>query len=292
MNNIEQKVNEILAANGLDFTIEKEALIGADSGRITPYFGLFNNKSNECINTVKVGYTISQNFDVLNMVLSGIQNFGDKLRVSKAGSINGGRRVYIQLEITGTGKVGDDTVKKYITIIDSNDGSTGLSVGIGDEVMHCENQFFKFYKAGEAKFRHTATIAEKITRIPSLVETAIGESLKQIEIYNKFTTIPITAALKHGMVEKVLGYSETSAPAILAKLNTKQTNIMNTLYGNIATETAIVGNNVWGLFNGLTRYTTHEQKVPKRDNGKDESLMAGTAYKKAIDGFNFLLKAA
>jgi hypothetical protein len=287
------KVNEILVNHGLDFTINKKPLVGYDNGEqlITPYYGLFNSKSGECINTVKEGYHVSQNDEVVEMILKGTEKYGDKLNVTKAGSINGGRRVFLQMAIEGDSKVGDDTITRYITIIDSNDGSTGLSVGIGDTVMHCSNQFFKFYKSGEAKFRHTATLKQKIESIPTLIETALEESHKQIKIYNKFISTPLTKHLADKMVKEVLGYDKVlTSTAELSNLTQRSQDMMDMLYSNIETECNIVGDNVWGLFNGLTRYTTHHQSAPKRVNGREESLLIGTGYKKAITGYEFCLQ--
>lgn len=289
--NYDNKVNEILLNNGLDFTINKYPLGATDSDNntlITPYYGLFNSKSGECLNTCKSGYSVSQNSEVVEMILRGMEKFGDTLQVSKAGSLNGGRKVFIQMEIAGHSKVGDDIIKRYITAIDSNDGSTGLSIGISDVVMHCQNQFFKFYKAGEAKFRHTATIAAKIQSIPRLIETALDQSLEQVRIYNKFISTPLSRNLADKMVKEVLGYDSVfTSVEEQAKLTGRSINIMETLYSNIETETNIVGNNVWGLFNGLTRYTTHNATVPKRENGLIESLVSGGGYEKNLTGFEF-----
>lgn len=273
------KTKQILKDNGLDFTIEKEQLIGKDSGRITPYYGLYNGKTNECINTCKVGYTVSQNEDILNMVLKGISKFGNQLSVSKAGSINGGRRVFLQLAIDAKSKVGDDILTRYVTIIDSNDGSTSLSVGIGDEVAHCLNQFFKFYKAGEAKFRHTATIEQKIATIPHLIELALDKSLEQVKIYNKFQSTPLTKALAEKVIDEVLSFEN------LLDLTARQQIIHDNLMTAIKIERDYCGDTVWGLFNGITRFTTHMQSVPKRNNGREESLINGTAYNKAMKAF-------
>lgn len=273
------KTKQILKDNGLDFTIEKEQLIGKDSGRITPYYGLYNGKTNECINTCKVGYTVSQNEDILNMVMKGISKFGNQLSVSKAGSINGGRRVFLQLAIDAKSKVGDDILTRYVTIIDSNDGSTSLSVGIGDEVAHCLNQFFKFYKAGEAKFRHTATIEQKIATIPHLIELALDKSLEQVKIYNKFQSTPLTKALAEKVINEVLSFEN------LLDLTARQQIIHDNLMSAIKIERDYCGDTVWGLFNGITRFTTHMQSVPKRINGREESLINGTAYNKAMKAF-------
>ena len=67
MSDLKTRVNEILTTNGLDFTVEKLPLVAprnrsviTDSGEIadevqlidSPYFGLYNSKSGEIINTV------------------------------------------------------------------------------------------------------------------------------------------------------------------------------------------------------------------------------------------------
>ena len=291
--NYENQVQEILSTHGLDFNIIKRPLISLEEGEqfITPYYGLFNDKTNECINTVKEGYTVSQNAEVVEMVLKGIEKFGTKLSVSKAGSINGGRRVYMQLQIEGDSKVGDDIIKRYVTIIDSNDGSTGLSVGIGDLTMSCMNQFFRFYREGNAKFRHTATLNQKIKEIPSLIEIALGESLRQVEVYRKFVSTPVTQMLAHKMVKSVLGYDRViTSTEELAKLQQKSINIMDGLYSHIDKETEQKGMNLWGLHSGITSWTTHERKAPKRQNGQMENLLVGTSYKKNQTSFEFAIK--
>lgn len=288
---MKQKVKEILEAHGLDFRIEKEALGGLESGRPTPYFGLYHSKTGLCLNTVKAGYTVSQNEDIVDMVLQGTEKFGSKLKVSKAGSINEGRRVYIQLEIEGAAKIGDDTIKQYVTIIDSNDGSTSLSVGIGDENMWCQNQFFKFYKSGEAKFRHTATIEQKIASIPTLVEIALGKSLGQVKVYNKFLSTPLTQGLADKLVKQILGYDKLiTSKTEFDNLSSRQVKIMDELYADIDTEINHSGKNLWSLFGGVTRYTTYHQSIPKRTNGREETLINGTGYNKALKAFEFLLE--
>ena len=282
-------VNEVLLNNGLDFKIIKEPYMR--DGKPTNYFGLFNDKTGECLNMVKEGYSVSQNEDVVKMVLAGIEPFGDKLSISKAGSLNGGRKVFLQLGIEGDSKVGSDTVKRYVTIIDSNDGSTSLSIGIGDLCMRCTNQFTKFYKEGDAKFRHTATIEQKIKTIPMLIQTALNESMKQVQLYQKLVSTPVTKRLADEMVKHILGYDRTiTSMEVMASKSTRSINIMENLYNDIETEINQVGNNAWALFGGVTRYTTHNMSAPKRDNGRIESQMIGTGYNMNKGSLDFLTK--
>jgi hypothetical protein len=287
MSEVKNKVNEILVAHNLDFRIEKERLLSA-TGKETPFYGLFNDKTGECINSVKEGYTVSQNDEVVELVLNGMQGFGE-LSVSKAGALNGGRKVFIQLGIDGMAKVGDERIKRYVTIIDSNDGSTGLSVGIGETVMSCSNQFFKFYKSGQSKLRHTASLTQRIKEIPYLIEKALLESLNLTETYKQFQSTPITKALADEMVKHILGFDKTMSIKTESELSTRSLNAMETLYNHITKETNQKGMNMFGLFSGVTSWTTHEKSAPRRENGREESMMTGTNYRTNEQGLEFAL---
>lgn len=286
-----KNVNEILVEHGLDFTIHKVPLLGlTPTGEQipSPYFGLLNDKTNKIIHTVKEGYTISQNDEVVEMVLKGIENVDVKLDVNKAGALNDGRKVFMQLAVEGDAKVGNDTIKRYITIIDSNDGSTGLSVGIGNLTMSCANQFYKFNKRGQFKFRHTATLTEKIKTIPMLVRNALEEDFRLIQLFNKFQSTKASRELAHKLVNHLTGVDKTMNDAKLGDFSTRKVNAMESLYNNIETEMNGKGNSMWGLFSGVTRWTTHEKSAPRRENGRIESQMIGTNYRTNIEALEFL----
>ena len=292
MSDVKNKVNEILVAHNLDFRIEKEQLLST-TGKPTPFYGLFNDKTGECINSVKEGYTVSQNDEVVELVLNGMQGFGD-LSVSKAGALNGGRKVFIQLGIEGMSLVGSERIKRYVTIIDSNDGSTGLSVGIGELVMSCQNQFFKFYKSGQSKLRHTTSLTQRIKEIPYLIEMALSESLKLTETYIEmqnynFKSNEVSRALADEMVRYILGFDRTMSIKTESELSTRSLNAMETLYSHIEKETNQKGQNMFGLFSGVTSWTTHEKSAPRRENGREESMMTGTNYRTNEQGLEFAL---
>ena len=287
MSEVKNKVSEILVAHNLDFRIEKERLLSA-TGKETPFYGLFNDKTGECINSVKEGYTVSQNDEVVELVLNGMSGFGE-LSVSKAGALNGGRKVFIQLGIDGMSIVGDERIKRYVTIIDSNDGSTGLSVGIGELVMSCSNQFFKFYKSGQSKLRHTASLTQRIKEIPMLIEMALAESLKLTETYKQFQSTPITKKLADEMVKHILGFDKTMSIKAESEISTRSLKSMETLYNHITKETNQKGMNLFGLFSGVTSWTTHEKLAPKRENGREETMITGTNYRINEQGLEFAL---
>jgi len=295
---IKNEAKEIQEKFGLDFRIEKLPMVGLRPTQLvdvngdlitgtksvpSTYYGLFNDRTGEILTTCKEGYTVSQNNEIIELVLTAMENFG-QLSVHNAGSIKGGRKVYIQLKIEGFANVGGDVIEKYVTIIDSNDGSTGLSIGIGDLTMSCQNQFFMFYKNGNAKFRHSQSLVQKMNEIPRLVTLALEESMRMIDLYKSFQSTEASKSLVHDMVNAVLGYSKNSSANVLSNKGTKSINIMDSLYDAIDLEMNGSGTyegkgmNVWGLHSGVTRWTTHEKSTPKRDNGLFEKMTVGTGY--------------
>lgn len=297
---IKVQVREILTNYGLDFRIEKLPSVALRKGMginsegnftevqttiKTPYFMLYNDKTGEIINSVKKGYEVSQNDEILELMLEGIQQlpseYQNTLSVNKAGSINGGRKVFLQLAIEGDGKVNGDTIKRYITLIDSNDGSTGLSVGVGDLTMSCQNQFFQFSKSGQSKFKHTASLKARKYEIKTLVENQLKESFQLIETYNEFDKVAVTDKQVHEAVKSVYGYSRLEND-----LPTRVVNVLDVLYGDIRTEMAQKGQTIWGLHSGFTKWSTHHRNAPKREHGRIESLMLSGNYKINQKSFN------
>lgn len=273
--------NEILTKYGLDFQIEKLPMQAMYNDTLvkSDYYGLLNTKTMEILNNVKEGYRVSQTDEVVDLVLKGLRGF-DNLEVVMGGALHGGRKVFLQIAIEGDALIGDDRVKRYITVLDSNDGSSSLSIGIGDFTMSCSNQFFHFYKQGEARFRHSASMDVKILEIPTLIEYALTESMRMANLYKDFQSTKVSRDLSHSMVNNLLGIDLVSTTKKeFNEMTGRKLSNMNNLYSNINHEMIEKGDNLWGLMSGVTRWTTHFKQAPKRDLGRVEGIMTGTNYK-------------
>jgi hypothetical protein len=298
---LKNRIKALAIECGLDWgVIKKSFFIEIDGDMIqTKDFGLVQTRSKEVLNSVKKGYNVSQNSHVIRLAILGSDAFKN-LKVHMAGSLNGGRKVFIQLEIEGEAHIGGDIVKQYVTILDSNDGSSSLCVGIGDETASCTNQFFYFYKQGIAKFRHSANMQEKMKEIPQLIEMALLQSVKMANLYNDFQSTECSRDLAHGMVRTLLGHNRLSNPKDLEELSNRGKNIMKSLYENIYGEmdgddgnkNQPKGENLWGLLSGVTRWTTHSKSAPRRENGRLEGIMMGNNYKANQKALNFILEEA
>ncbi len=291
---VQDETNRILKENGLDYLIvkRKHNPKWADGKSIdSDFYEIVNKSSNMVLNMVKKSYTISQNYDIVEQVVKASRSFNN-LEVVKAGDIHDGRKVYIQLAIEGDAFIGDDTVKRFVTIIDSKDGSTSLAVGIGDYTMSCENQFYQFYKKAQMKHRHSNSIIKRIEELQTNIEFSLSRSMRMTELYKEFQATKIDMDLTHALVEDLLGYSKETVD--IDELKPRALNNMNTLYDNLHHQLSDKGLNLWGLHSGVTRWTTHDKQAPNRANGRLEGIISdsGTNYKANQKSFNFAMEHA
>ena len=294
---IQERAQGILSMYDLDFEIEKIPLVGHrevvdDTNQLagvyeipSEYVGLLNTQTGEIINSVKAGYTVAQNRNFIELALTGIERFDVDTYVAKAGVFNGGRRVFIQFGLNGTSFHGD-VITRYIMIINSNDGHK-FSVGVGERLMSCSNQFFYFSKAAQSKFSHTASLDAKLEELPHLLENALQSIYLADELYEIMYQTPCTSDIVDGLVKHMVGISHTDD---LEEIGTRRKNNLDALYGAINHEFDDKGYNIWGLFNGITYWSNHVKRHPKRDNGKLESLVIGTAQKTNQKAMDYLRK--
>ncbi|TXG76208.1 DUF932 domain-containing protein, partial [Candidatus Dojkabacteria bacterium] len=261
------KAQELAEKFGLAWTVEKQPTARIEGGftvnedgTVTlnegakllqnPYVSIVRPDLDEVFASMGTGYEPTQNIDIISKVLKGMEPFGDKLNMTRANSINFGRKVEMQISIEGTTKIGDDTLTRYVQIIDSNDGSTGLMVGIGDMVWRCSNQTYHFKKSAQFRFKHSFGMKQQITLLPKVIEAALALSMKRIEVYNSFVSTKASRDLAHGLVRAMIGVDRKMSQLERSELSTRVLNMEDQLYSDIYNQMDEAGNTLWGLFNG------------------------------------------
>lgn len=273
------KAQDILQEEGLDYEIQKLPL-QTEGGIVSPYYGLFNPANEKFLNSVTDQYHVTQNRDILAAIIQGTQKFTDQLEVSKVRDIHEGRKLMVELKVRGDEAFGNDRVERTITFFDSNDGSTSLSMMIGFHVYSCSNGLFietaEDEKASKIKKKHTRSIEDVIPAIPNKVETLLNASMSMKEKFKQYEATEASRELVHDLAERLVGVSKKASDKELEGVSTRKLNQMEELYRNTEMELNAKGDNLWGLLNGVTRWTTHSKSAPQRENGRIESLAIGT----------------
>jgi hypothetical protein len=203
-----------------------------------------------------------------------------ELPLHKGGYFGDGEKVYIQLK-TKDQRVGTDLVKGYLTCVNSFDGSTSLAFGHSNLTISCQNTFFANYREMANKVRHTQKMHERIDLICMQIEDVLRAEEKIFEQIVKMDSIAIDepssvllkslkakgfASVKDLALTRILNLEKEERLADLSTLSTRKKNILSDLEVNIMGEVQDKGGNLWGLFSGITKYTTHQLKGDSNEN--------------------------
>jgi hypothetical protein len=152
-------------------------------------------------------------------------------------------------------------VREYLVIGNSHDGSKNLFVGSSQHLVRCENQF----TSANPVFRH-----RHVGRI--LVNADFAEMLKKeyekerLSIYNTMEGLrkrPVNQAVIDQLLKSLFPTDRSITKADFQK-EFKSLSPAELLLKSIRKEIKELGSNAFGLFNGVTWFTSHE--MPRNDN--------------------------
>ncbi len=265
MNNMENQSK--LQQFGLDWTVDREPLMGANSNRATGSFGLFRDDNHQWLGTVGKNYEVFQNQQMLDVIQEAANRV--EVPISRGGSLGGGRKVYLQAELPAM-VIGNSGVNRYITVTNTHDGTAAIGFGSSNTVIVCQNTFYRAYREIE-KFRHIITAEQRIMNAVKDLKKAISLDDELMVDFHRMSDFKFDETLASRLMKKILA-PETEVD----KLSSRTKSNMERLAADIETDVKIHGDNLWALFNGVTRYTNHTMGLGKQTERMD-SLMFGRA---------------
>ena len=295
----EEKAFDLLESTGLNWSVSKKPLFALpDGGLPTESFGIFREDPRDIIQpqwlgTVGNAYTPMQNRDLAMTIVQASEGVG--YEVQKGGLVNDGKRVFLQAKIPSI-VIGRGKVERYITALNSHDGSTAIGFGSTSKVMFCANQFNQMYK-GLNHFRHTASAKERIDAAIKDMRRALNLDEQLMTNFKRMADLPMTNESIDKLVSRIFNVRMDAKESTIAAPTLARMELFNK---SIVTSVEEQGRTVWALFNGLTRYTNHE--LPQFLRGYDSassnrkaelrqtSLMTGRGYELSTMGFNEIMK--
>lgn len=137
------------------------------------------------------------------------------------------------------------------------DGYTATTLYLSMFRMVCTNGMKINTTEFKTKFKNTIGNVGKIQLLCDDVTKAMDKTDNLLELVDKLDKVEITTKRKNEFIKKVLGYNLEDKD----QLTTRKRNILQSIEDSIALEISLSGGNLWGLVNGITRYTNHEVKT-------------------------------
>lgn len=279
---MENRITELLDQTGLNWKVRTEG-IQTESGIELPNIALVREDNNAVLGVHSNGYVPYQNDQLLELLDRVSNQTG--LPIHKGGMFGDGAKVFIQLKSNNL-TLGTDRVEGFVTGINSFDGSTSLGFGPSNVTISCQNTFWGAYRSLNAKVRHTKNMVVKIDDICRDIEGVLQEEKVMFDNIVKLSETRFDDLIKDRVTKTLFNIPREVNLTDTDAVSTVTQNKLSRFYIDLNGELQEKGDNLWGLFSGITKYTTHS--ISKGDN--TENKMFGTYGNREREIFSKLVE--
>lgn len=280
-------VQAMLEKFRLDWYVKKEPMLLNNNGELekTPFFATVRQDSRKMFASVKDSYEIFQNHELAELVIRVAGSLGHK--VTNGGSFNGGGQVYLQIALEDQ-RIGNDRIQRWASGINSFDGSTALRWSPETNTISCQNTFWRAYKLMRNSVRHTTNMRQMVEQSLRAIEDLQKADRDLFEVFSRFTLEGLKRENIEAVVNTITGV-DLSTPEKLAreKYSTRTLNNTQSLMESITGEINSKGQTLWGLWSGVTHYTTHKAGT---ESARSKSKALGNLYRVDNDVFEMMKK--
>lgn len=264
-----ERINQVLNQTGLNWTVREET-VTTESGIIVPKTkAIIREDTNSVLSVHGEGYQPFQNHQMIELLDKVSQQVG--LPIHKGGYFGEGEKVFLQLKSNDL-KLGNDKIEGYITGVNSFDGSTSLAFGPSNITISCQNTFFAAFRNLNTKVRHTKNMQMKIDDICRGLEGVLQEEQEMFADIKRLSETRFSKQTEEWATKLLFNIAREVDLNDEDGVSSVTRNRLTRFYVDLNGELQGKGDNLWGLFSGITKYTTHS--LSKEDN--TENKMFGT----------------
>jgi phage/plasmid-like protein (TIGR03299 family) len=271
--------------NDLNWTVRSEGLVTVSGLHVPDKIAIVREDTAAVLSIMGKDYNAFQNHEMIEILQRVSNQTG--LEMKHSGLFGDGEKVFVQLKSDDL-KLGNDRIEGYLTGVNSFDGSTSFAFGPSNVTISCTNSFFSAFRGLNTKVRHTKNMGIKIDEICRSLEGMLDEEKK---IFDSIVQLSETR-VGEGDIENVIRKLFNVKPELDLddeEMSTVTKNKIDRFYIDLNGELKEKGNNQWGLFSGITKYTTHSMG---KDSTKNmENKMFGLYGVREKEIFNELVGA-
>lgn len=174
------------------------------------------------------------------------------------GTLRGGAIVWglLEIKVPDEDVIPGDKIKRYILFSWGNDGKIGIAFGYTDVRVVCSNTVHSAWSSSLSKLirmAHRGQVEANVDNVVKTMDIAAADFKATIEDYKKMANTSINQSDLRKYVKTVMQLEEKDTNKRASNLIDHVSNLALTGIGNKG-----IGDTVWGAFNGLTQWLSHE----------------------------------
>lgn len=273
---------EALLAAGLDWTVESKDIFTDEGMKIEGYKANTRNTDSKVLGIVSDRYTVVQNTDAFSFTDKLI---GDGARYETAGSLRGGKQVWL-LAKTSQIKILGDEVDPYICFTNSHDGLGSVRCVMTPTRVVCNNTLnVALNNASRAwSTRHIGNLEDKLAEAEHTLYMADKYMTELSKTAEQLANTSLTDDQVRQIVDEIFPVAEDATDRMKNNVAALKDGFM---YCYMAPDILKFKNTAWGVLNAASDFATHV--APKRvTKNSDENRWANTMNGNIIIDTTFL----
>lgn len=266
---------ETLEQAKLDWNVIKHPITLQGSDQIVPdAFATIRTDDNSVLGIVGNGYNILQNNDAFNFFDS-IAERGDAI-YETAGSLFGGRKIFITAKIPGLIQVGtgEDVSEKYVLLTNSHDGTGAVTAKLIVTRVVCNNTLTAALRESgrTVSIRHSQLMHDKLKLASDMLGIANQRFLDMEAQFNAMANVNMTEIQIRDFLNRcfdvngVKGDKQTEDQEADARDEKRAIAQVMELHES-GKGSDMTRGTLWGAFNAVTEWTNHYRTYKERTNG-------------------------
>lgn len=272
---------EALQLAGLDWEVKQQPIY-TGTGRITGYQANVRSTDNKVLGVVTDRYKIIQNEEAFAFT---DELLGEGVRYETAGSLSGGRRVWLLARMPHEYIISGERISPYLVFTNTHDGSGAVKVALTPVRVVCNNTLNLALHTAKRSWSmvHTGDIKEKLQEAREtlfMAEKYMDELGKEFEHLREKK---LTEKQVMDYIELLLPIEDDATQQQRKNMKRLQEDMKQRYFD--APDLKDIGHNAYRLINAISDFATHADPLRKTANYK-ENIFART-----VDGNPMIDKA-
>lgn len=263
------EVQEILKEAKLDWSVRTETIQTVSGIEIPESMAIVREDTNKVLSVRGVGYHPYQNEELMELLHRVSSKTG--LEIHRGGFFGEGEKVFIQLKSDDL-RLGNDRIEGFLTGINSFDGSTSLAFGPTSLTISCMNTFFGAFRQMTTKVRHTKNMVLRVEDICQKLEVALNDEKEIFTNIVRLSETPLDDIIRDSVTRQLFKIPKNVLLNDAKAISTRTRNLMDRYYIDSVGEINQKGENLWGLFSGVTKFTTHSLSSVRKTYDSDQKM--------------------
>jgi phage/plasmid-like protein (TIGR03299 family) len=277
-----ERTFDLLEQGDLNWSVSKEPLFTQD-GKETESYGLYRSDNKKWLSTVGNQYQPLQNSTLVETLVDACDSLGFK--EIRTGHLQDSRKVFIQIALEDD-FVGKSGIKRMLTALNSHDGTAAVGFGSTNTVVVCQNTFHMAYK-DLRKIRHSMSAEERVREAMAELKMSLTNDENLMRKFKKMSDVAVTKSAIEKIMERCFEIDINDK----SEKNKRSLNRAEDIATAIETEFDLEGATMWGLFNGVTRYTNHNRKFANEEDRLTSLMVSnGSGYRTNLVAFDEIMK--